>query len=350
MAENYTPPDDWLGELKGSAEEAKKRIAADNKKRLEAGREPKSRILSVKDIQKGKWDADRILTTTLNGERREITAEDLKAFKQNISTAKDKFSKGISAQQVINHSRAIDRERANQQIKMAVPVSATKGKVKFITNAGGETPNVHRHHVVVEFLDFDKEAASGDTNARQSALRLRKSPLRIECDCGRWRFWYKYIATIGSYNAGTPENGYPKIRNSSLTGIACKHLLRVMHEITNGGSVIAFLANQIEKGKFDDLNRAQSRLSQKKAEEITKKQNKRTSTHELKVKEIAEKIKKAAEKAPKPKKEAPATKRVKPNTKSTDPYAQMRQVLKSMGSSDAQIEAMIAAHKATEGK
>ena len=55
-------------------------------------------------------------------------------------------------------------------------------------------------------------------------------------------------------------------------------------------------------------------------------------------------------KTPKPVKTVGATKRVKPNKNLKDPYAQMRAALKAMGQTDTQIEAMIAASKANEGK
>lgn len=70
MAESpYIPPKDWLGQLSGSAKEAKDLIAKDNQIR----RNEVAKILSVKDIQSGKWDADRTLRTTLNGVERDIT-------------------------------------------------------------------------------------------------------------------------------------------------------------------------------------------------------------------------------------------------------------------------------------
>lgn len=343
MAENYTSPKDWLGQVKGSAADAKKIHDAANQQRRSANNIPK--ILSVKDIQSGKWDASRTLETTLGGELRAITHGDLKAFKENIRAVKNNFTSGMTAQQIINHSLQIDRDRATKQITMAVPVSASKGAVRFITNAGGETKGVHRHHVTVEFLRYESEASSADTNKRQSANRLRNSPLKIDCDCGRFRFFYSYVASIGGFKLGRQESGFPKIRNSHLKGVGCKHLLRVMQEIKNGGAITIFLAKQMDKGKAHDENKAQSRVSQKSAEKLTKNQARRTTGNEIKA---IEAIRKVAAKAPKPVKIVGATKRVKPNKSLKDPYAQMRVALKAMGQTDLQIDAMIAASKAHE--
>ncbi len=319
MSDNYVPPKDWLGQVKGAAADAKNIHSAANQQRRSVNTIPK--ILSVKDIQSGKWDADRTLKTTLGGVLREITHEDLKAFKENIKAVKNNFTGGMTAQQIINHSQQIDRDRATKQITMAVPVSASKGTVRFITNAGGETKGVHRHHVTVEFLRYESEASSADTNKRQSANRLRNSPLKIDCDCGRFRFWYSYIASIGGFKLGTQESGFPKIRNSHLKGVGCKHLLRVMQEIKKGGAITVFLAKQMDKGKAHDENKASSRFSQKEAEKLIKNQAKRTTGHEVKAREVREAIRKIADKAPKPVKKIG-------NTKSSDKKDYMTEFLK----------------------
>ncbi len=338
MAENYIPPDDWLGNLKDSLKESKSVFKLGNDQRRDKDTIPK--ILSVSDIQKGKWDTDRILTTTLNGVKRAITTDDLKAFKKNIAIAKNTFTGGMTAQQIINHSLDIDRERAREQITMVVPISANRGVVRFMTNAGGETPNVHRHYVNVEFLHYEIEASSADTTARQAALNLRKKPLKIECDCGRQRFWHSYIASIGGFKFGVQETGFPRIRNPNLNGVACKHLLRVMQEIVSGGAFITFMTKQLEKGKAHDENKAQNKTTQKNAEKIVKNQSLRKN-NDIIIKEL----KKAVKNAPKPNKTAKGTGGFKPNPNLPDPYALMKSQFKAMGLSDKQIDAMIEAAK-----
>jgi len=54
---------------------------------------------------------------------------------------------------------------------MATAVSAAKGRVRFITNASKQSKD-KRHHVIVEFLDYGREAASGALTARKSALKI----------------------------------------------------------------------------------------------------------------------------------------------------------------------------------
>lgn len=269
----------WLGKIHGSAKDANARAKADAIQRKDAGDHPKSVILNANDVV-GEYDAERALKTTLGGVRRNITHDDLKAFQHNIRMVKKSFTSGIRARQVIDLSLQEDIKRSNEQIRMAVPVTAGKepgtgggALVRFMTNAGGTTENVTHHHVLVNFMDFSKIASSGaHGDAKKSAEKLRKQPLKIECTCGRWRFWLRYIATIGGFNAGRDETGFPKIRNPGLSGVACKHILRVMHEVESSSSVLAFLERLIKKAREKDDNQVNIRNSQKDAEAQAKEQ------------------------------------------------------------------------------
>jgi hypothetical protein len=266
---------DWLGSLTGSAKESDSRFKADAAQRREAAKVPGSIILSQNDILTGRWDAGKVLLTTIGGELRHITQDDLKTFRYNINAVKSRFVSGLSAKQIIDLSLTQDRNKAKEDIKHATPVSFNNGEVKFLTNAGGTTKGVTRHHVVVHFLGYGVEAASGSLDAKKSAARMKKGKLKFDCDCGRHRYWFRYIATIGGYNAGRAETGFPKIRNPKLFGVACKHVLRVMAEIERGGMVLSFLARAMAKAKAHDEAKASIKQSQKDAENLIKSQGKR---------------------------------------------------------------------------
>ena len=294
MAEDQS----WLGKLAGSGAEAKARLKQDAAERAAEARRQSSIILNQKDLVTGQWDFHKILFTTLDGKIRPITADDLAQFKYSIKQKQSLFRKGVTAKQVIDLSLDEDRKRAIQQITMSTPVAAKNGKVRFLTNAGPDS-KVNRHNVIVEFLNYGAEAASGAADGRKSAMRMRKGPLKIECDCERWRYWYRYIATIGGFNAGRDETGFPKIRNPKLHGIACKHILRVMSEIESGASTLNFLVKLLDKAKSDDNAKAALRMAQKDAEKAVKNQAKRTTGANIKTSDQkrAERMAKAAQKA-----------------------------------------------------
>lgn len=267
-----------ISRLSGSASEARARASEDAQERRVA-----PNILDPSEVR-GDYDAGRMLMTTLGGEVRPITADDLAQFRHNAKAAGRRFKGGITARQVVDMSLSSDRDRARRQITMSVP-SAARGvrgsgrqisalEVRFITNAGPDS-DVSRHHVTVEFTGYQTAIASGAESTKRAAARLRKEGVRFDCDCGRHRYWYRYIATIGRYNAGRPESGFPKVRNPKLNGVACKHVLRVMSEIEGGSAVQMFLARAIEKGRQSEDGSGHIRQRKKEAERLAKKQAKR---------------------------------------------------------------------------
>lgn len=259
----------WLPKLKGSAADQKDRAAKDAAQRRAAGAAPKSVILNAQDVQ-GEYDAHRLLKTTMGGQMRALTHDDLATFRHNIRQVQSRYQGGIRARQVLDLSLPIDRQRANEQIRMAVPVSAYGQRVRFMTNAGPDSDVTH-HHVIVDFLSYASAASGARGDAKQSATWLRKEPLRIECDCGRWRYWFRYIATIGKFNAGRDETGFPKIRNPDLHGVACKHILRVVAEVESSTAVHLFLVRLIEKARTKDDNKVSVQMSQADAEKLASK-------------------------------------------------------------------------------
>lgn len=269
-----------LGKLAGATGEARARAKADADQRAVAGNAEKSVILNPQDVR-GDYDVARLLTTTLGGKMRAMTSDDLAAFRHNAKLLGNRFKGGVTPRNVIDMSEAEDRKRARIQITVAVPAAARGVKdsskkvdrleVRFITNASKDSSD-ERHYVMVEFMGYPAAVASGAMSASKAAALMRRQNVRFDCDCGRHRYWYRYLATIGNYNAGRAESGYPKIRNPNLAGMACKHVLRVMTEIEASGLVLSFLARAIEKGRKSEDGTGSIRTGQKEADKQAAKQ------------------------------------------------------------------------------
>ena len=278
---------DWLGRVRGHVGEAKGRFDTDRREREAAGKAPadKNIILTEREVR-GEWDASRVLFTTLGGQARPITAEDLATFRHNMRQAERRFKggKGITARQVIALASgtplryvspgppASDIDTARREVTMGVPVSAINGTIRFITNAGPDS-KVRRHHVVVNLHEFETAAAQlaatpndgkGGKTPKQIANWLRKQKLSFDCSCERHRYFFRYVATIGGFAAGRKETGYPKIRNPRLMGVACKHVLRVMTELESSNTVLRFLEKHMQRVSE---YQARTQLAQMEAEE-----------------------------------------------------------------------------------
>lgn len=324
--------DSWLGKVRGHVGEANRRFDADAKQRAEAEAAAKSTILTDKMLQSGQWDSGKVLFTTLNGGVTQITANELATFRHNMQIAKKQAGfatgKGITARQVIDLASAkplvylsdrsdgarSDIDRARKEITMGVPVSALHDSVRFITNAGDSTPGVTRHHVTIQLMGFrnavDAIIASGGDSAavRREANKMRKGGLKFDCSCDRHRYFLRYVATIGGFNAGRDETGFPKIRNPGLKGVACKHVLRVMTELESSNSVLRFLERHLQGVS---AYKANTTVKQTEAEEaIQSKAPARIKTSEQRKAEAAKAKERRATKAAA--KAAPRSKAKKP--------------------------------------
>lgn len=214
--------------------------------RDETERRAAKTILSPIDVY-GDYDFTRALQTTLGGVMRPLTSDDLRTFQSCVQKLGKKYKGGITAQGVIDHSLKEDLARANAQIRIATVAQAHNGQLNFITNAGPDS-DVSRHHVTVQFPTFATYTAS-PLEAKKLAPAMLKGPVRFDCDCGRHRYWFRFIATKGNFNALRGEVGFPKIKNPRLQGIACKHVLRVMYSLLRDATVRMVSAKMIENGQ-----------------------------------------------------------------------------------------------------
>lgn len=301
-----TPPISRIGQVRGHVGEAKARLEADRKQREAAGKAPNSIILDPGDVR-GNYDAARLLETTLGGVRRKLTADDLAAFRRNMRTVQGRISsRGITAQQVIDlaaenpHRYAEpvgnsgDLGKARSEIKWATPVSSVPSAkdrdaldVRFLTDSG-ENSKVTRHTVIVRFNEFGatlrklqsvpvdpaRARAEKALTPMAAAAALQKSYLAIECSCERWRYHYRFIATIGGFNAGRDEHGMPKLTNPNLESVACKHVLKTMREVTSSRTVQRFLQDVLQKAMRGQ--RTQHVATQVEAEASANRQARRT--------------------------------------------------------------------------
>lgn len=175
----------------------------------------------------------KLLTTTLGGQRRAITADDLKVFKARAHELGKQYREGLTARDIIDQSALGDRERARDQIRSAIPTRLTAGNALFTTPAGPGS-RVSRHMVTVTWPGYGA-AVSWPGTPLQAAKMLAEQPLKFDCDCEHHRYRHRYIATALGANAGRAEPGFPKITNPTLIGIACKHVLRVMVALESAG-------------------------------------------------------------------------------------------------------------------
>ena len=246
---NTKPPrPPFLATARDAQKQAREAFEFDLNRRKSAQGSSNNPILSADDLG-GMYALQRQLFTTIDGKPRIITLEDLRnfsAFARDIKKRSQKkgFRGGITPKMVIDLSAKDDRDRAHSEITMAAPIRHKGGTIHFQTNSGPNS-KVARHHVYVQFMNFEAVVGS-PAESEKMVNEMLRGPIRFDCDCGRHTFWYRYIATIGGYAYGRQEDGYPKIRNPRLRGVACKHVLRVMAMLLQSPHMKKFAADMIK--------------------------------------------------------------------------------------------------------
>lgn len=238
-------------------------FAAEVKRRAADQKDPNNKLLSPDELG-GDYVLSRALYTTDGGKPRLITHDDLRNFSARTkelkkAAKKGGFSGGIKAKQVIDRSWDDDRNRANSQIHLASPVAyraVTEGGgqgsallVQFYVSASASSAFTH-HNVNVQFLRLGEEVSSPD-KALKAAKRLTAGALKFECSCPRFKYFFRYIASQAGYVCGRIEQAFPKITNPRITGVACKHALRVMQVIDRSAAFQGYVIKALQKFRDD---------------------------------------------------------------------------------------------------
>lgn len=235
-----------------------KKLIEQTKRSLDAG--------DILDFTLGNTARNRRLSQQ-SGLINSLTPATLGLFIANVQTAAKQFAGGISPRQVVNQSRFVDIKRANEQIHLATIFKRQGNKLYFLTNSGPESKSAN-HKVVVELLDYPAMMVGRTKLPTQSELKnmLENGKIKFDCDCGRHQYWYRYIASVGKFNFGAYENRYPSTRNPNLTGVGCKHVLRVMQQLMSSygqlkvkGYIKADLAKGNGRGLSERVNNEQVR-------------------------------------------------------------------------------------------
>lgn len=275
--------------VRGHVGESQRLAKEDIRQRREAEGQSNT-LLSKKDLQ-GEWDASRVLHTTLNGQLRQLNKHDLDAFRKNMQTAQREFKGGgITPRQVLDHAASkplkyrnplkenaiSDLDKAKRQIRNAIIASARGNQLRIVTSSS-EKSKVNQHYVTVRLNAMDDAirqlatVPAGDDRAiRKIARWLVKQKVAFDCDCERHRYFFRYVATIGGYNAGRPETAYPKITNPGLKGVACMHVIRAMNELDSSGVALGFIERLLRKIHASENNRGTLKITEAEAKKQIK--------------------------------------------------------------------------------
>ncbi|MFI3273309.1 hypothetical protein [Vibrio sp.] len=175
-----------------------------------------------------------------------FTIDDIKAFDKARKATSKKWgrSRGAPLEQLIVASRKIDVQRANTEIKTARLYKVRGDLLHFNVSASGKHKETS-YQVRIRLENWMEELTQTQRSWPAAIKRVLQGGLSIDCQCGRYQFWYRYVATAGNYAIAPHEKDFPKVRNPQLNGCCCKHQLKTLAALKSP-TVQAQLAKQME--------------------------------------------------------------------------------------------------------
>ena len=172
--------------------------------------------------------------------------KDLKRFLSTIDEFENRSYMGKSSEHGIPYrklfyaSRPVDIERS-RDVKNATFYQRA-GNILFFRVTGNAQPF---YRVQIRLEEWNNYIAKA-TPAFMAVKAILEGRISFECPCGRHQYWYRYMATLGNYAIEPLEHGFPKIRNRGLWGCCCKHVLKVLKELSSNRLVL-LLCRELEK-------------------------------------------------------------------------------------------------------
>lgn len=175
-----------------------------------------------------------------------FTIDDIKAFDKARKATSKKWGRyrGAPLEQLIVASRKIDVHRANTEIKTARLYKVRGDLLHFNVSASGKHKETS-YQVRIRLENWMEELTQTQRSWPSAIKRVLQGGLSIDCQCGRYQFWYRYVATAGNYAIAPYEKDFPKVRNPKLNGCCCKHQLKTLAALKSP-TVQAQLAKQME--------------------------------------------------------------------------------------------------------
>ena len=179
----------------------------------------------------GKGKKALVLDYGLKGHKVTYTLADLNKMARAAKRVEGKFETqtgGVPILQLLAASDKKDILRAQTEIRTAALYKFHGNLLHFRVSASSQSEFTH-HQVKIRLEEWDQQLRGLDAGSyQQSAKGAATGRISFNCDCGRHRFWYRYLATIGGFGLDPEEHVFPKIRNPGLKGCCCKHVLKTL--------------------------------------------------------------------------------------------------------------------------
>lgn len=134
------------------------------------------------------------------------------------------YGKGVSIANALDHTRKEDIDRAHKQLRAFYLTGKRNGVFRFNVKASG----LHDKSSYIVEIQWDTSMATRPEDASEI---FKNAPIKYQCSCERHTYWYRYIWTKVKSSLGIQEHRFPRVRNRQLSGMLCKHGVKVFETI-----------------------------------------------------------------------------------------------------------------------
>jgi hypothetical protein len=174
-----------------------------------------------------------ILDFGTKGEKRSYSLAKLQGMALAGERIKKKYNAATNGAKVGQLIAASDEKDINcvknGEIKTSALYKIHGNLLHFQVSASPQSNYTH-HQVKVRLEEWDSQldGLEADKTYLQAAKGAATGRVSFTCDCGRHRYWYRYLATTGHFALDPLEGVFPKIRNPHLSGCCCKHVIKTL--------------------------------------------------------------------------------------------------------------------------
>ncbi len=199
-------------------------------------------------LLKGEIDPFSAVLWGTNAKGNLFSLQDIQGFGDARKKVQKTFKpkQGAPIVQLLAASLHEDVQLSNQQIRNPNLFAINGGVLHFNVPSSGATPGAPPYYGVRIRLDEWNDQLINTTDYKESVRAALRGHVSIDCTCGRYQYWFRYVATAAKVALTPFEKDFPKIRNPKLLGMCCKHQLKTLKTLLSP-TVAKFLENKMSK-------------------------------------------------------------------------------------------------------
>ncbi|HIP02243.1 MAG TPA: hypothetical protein EYG75_01880 [Campylobacterales bacterium] len=182
----------------------------------------------------------------------------VREHKKALELYRKSYIEGVTIANVLNMSLEVDKKRAREELSALYLKTTAKDIFTFTVKASGKY-NINffgiPKPVIAKQQQVNLKWVIDGVNDNMSHKDIfLNAKIKFECSCGRHTFFYRYSWTVLKSSLGLQQHVFPRKTNGHLTGLVCKHGIRVM-QVIHGKAFQRTFARWVDNKKIGKATR-----------------------------------------------------------------------------------------------